>query len=267
MAELLIPIGAILVQEDGIEIGPMIGLNFMGSGFDLVDQGSIVGVRLSGAAGFVPSSRIVAAGAGLVGGGDLSADRIFDVVANADGSIVVGANDLGVGILATDAQHGIRGGGTQHAVVTALAAGFMSPAMLAALTALATNTSSILLWGNLNVGTTTTPRFLTPGYDSVAAPTTDVQFEAPQACTLDRLRLRARSGGTTGAQDITYTVRINNANTLLAVTMPATSLAAQNLVDSIAVAAGSQVVIRVTKPGGITTSPTDVMASVRMIGA
>ena len=85
----------------------------------------------SGIAGadVVLDARTLTAGAGLTGGGDLSADRTFDVVANADGSIVVNADDIQVGILATDAQHGVRGGGTQHALAVASgAAGFISGA-------------------------------------------------------------------------------------------------------------------------------------------
>ena len=91
-----------------------------------------VGARIlsttGGGGGGVPTTRSIIAGAGLTGGGDLSVDRTLDVVANADGSIVVAADDVKVGVLATDAQHGLRGGGTTHAVATALAAGFMSSA-------------------------------------------------------------------------------------------------------------------------------------------
>jgi hypothetical protein len=76
----------------------------------------------------VPDARALTAGAGLTGGGDLSADRTFDVVANADGSITVNANDIQVGVLASDAQHGVRGGGTQHAAATTSVAGFLSAA-------------------------------------------------------------------------------------------------------------------------------------------
>lgn len=75
-----------------------------------------------------PTTRTLTAGAGLTGGGDLSANRTFNVVANADGSIVVNADDVQVGVLATDAQHGVRGGGTQHAVATQSVAGFQSAA-------------------------------------------------------------------------------------------------------------------------------------------
>jgi hypothetical protein len=72
------------------------------------------------------SAVILTAGNGLTGGGDLTANRTFDVVANADGSIVANANDIQVGVLATDGQHGNRGGGALHAVATTSVAGFMS---------------------------------------------------------------------------------------------------------------------------------------------
>jgi hypothetical protein len=69
----------------------------------------------------------VTAGAGLTGGGAAGAVTL-DVAANADASIVVNANDIQVGVLATDAQHGNRGGGAIHAVANTTTAGFMSAA-------------------------------------------------------------------------------------------------------------------------------------------
>ena len=79
------------------------------------------------AGGGVPTSRTLTAGAGLTGGGDLTANRTFNVGANADGSIAVNADDIQVGVLATDGQHGNRGGGLLHALaVSGGAAGFMS---------------------------------------------------------------------------------------------------------------------------------------------
>lgn len=74
----------------------------------------------------VAPTRSLTAGSGLTGGGDLSADRTFNVGANADGSITVNSNDIQVGILASDAQHGARGGGTQHSAATTSVNGFMS---------------------------------------------------------------------------------------------------------------------------------------------
>lgn len=88
----------------------------------LISEGAI------GGGGGVPSTRTLTAGAGLTGGGDLSADRTFDVGANADGSIAVNATDIQVGVLASDAQHGNRGGGALHADATTVVAGFMSAA-------------------------------------------------------------------------------------------------------------------------------------------
>lgn len=75
------------------------------------------------------------------GNGILFSAGAYSVKPNADGSIVVGAGGVKVGILATDAQHGARGGGTQHAAATGSVAGFMSAAdkaLLLAATAAAT---------------------------------------------------------------------------------------------------------------------------------
>lgn len=81
------------------------------------------------AGGAVPTSRTLTAGTGMTGGGDLTVDRTFNVNGNADGSIIANPDDIQVGVLATDAQHGLRGGGTQHALVVAAgAAGFISGA-------------------------------------------------------------------------------------------------------------------------------------------
>lgn len=102
----------------------------------------------------VPSTRQVIAGAGLTGGGTLAANRTFNVGANPDGSIVVNADDIQVGILATDTQHGNRGGGALHAVATTTAAGFMSAADKAALNAAVPNTRQVIAGSGLTGGGT-----------------------------------------------------------------------------------------------------------------
>jgi hypothetical protein len=81
---------------------------------DIIDIDPLVFTQFTGGA-------TVTAGAGLTKTGNS-----IDVIANADGSITVNANDVQVGVLATDAQHGSRGGGSQHSVGTTSAAGFMS---------------------------------------------------------------------------------------------------------------------------------------------
>jgi hypothetical protein len=52
---------------------------------------------INASAGDVPATRALTAGAGLTGGGTLAADRAFAVGANADGSIVVNADDIQLG--------------------------------------------------------------------------------------------------------------------------------------------------------------------------
>jgi hypothetical protein len=86
------------------------------AGSDVIDTNSLTWVQTGGAFS-------ISAGAGLTKTGST-----LDVVANADGSIVVNADDIQVGVLATDAQHGNRGGGGIHALVTTSVAGFMSAA-------------------------------------------------------------------------------------------------------------------------------------------
>lgn len=109
----------------------------VGSGLALNDGGANGNVTLSVASslldtinGKAEKTVSITAGAGLTGGGDLSASRTINVAANPDGSIIVNADDIQVGALATDTQHGNRGGGLLHAIATEETAGFMSPEMV-----------------------------------------------------------------------------------------------------------------------------------------
>lgn len=81
-----------------------------------------------GGGGGVPTTRDVFAGAGLTGGGSLASDITLNVAAHADGSITVNANDIQVGVLATDTQHGVRGRGNLHQTANVTDDGFMSAA-------------------------------------------------------------------------------------------------------------------------------------------
>jgi len=74
----------------------------------------------------VTTDREIIAGDGLTGGGNLTADRTIDVVANPDGSIDVNPDNIGIGTLASDSQHGNLGGGTLHSAATLISFGFMS---------------------------------------------------------------------------------------------------------------------------------------------
>lgn len=102
------------------------GLTTAASNTSILIAESQVTNLVSDLAALTPQTRTLTAGTGLTGGGDLSANRTFNVIANADGSIVANADDIQVGVLATDAQHGARGGGTGHTAATTAVAGFMS---------------------------------------------------------------------------------------------------------------------------------------------
>lgn len=73
----------------------------------------------------------ITAGAGLTGGGTLAGPDVPLAVGAADGSIVVSADAIAVGVI-TDAQHGTRGAGTTgapaHTLATTTAPGLMAAA-------------------------------------------------------------------------------------------------------------------------------------------
>ena len=90
--------------------------NSNATGSDVIDTNALTWIQTGGAFS-------VSAGNGLTKSG-----TTLHVGANADGSILVHADDIQIGVLATDAQHGNRGGGTLHDVATTSVAGFLSAA-------------------------------------------------------------------------------------------------------------------------------------------
>jgi hypothetical protein len=120
-----------------------------------------------------------------------------------------------------------------------------------------------LIWGNQGVTIINDIRFLTPGCGetTTATPVTAFQFYAPYKGTLANLFIRHNTPAANPGQ-ILYTVRINNAGTLLAVNIQANAAQGSNLVDVVNVNQGDRLEIAVSKPGGaLITAPTDIMAS------
>lgn len=150
------------------------------------------------------ATRNLIAGAGLTGGGDLSADRTFNVVANGDGSIVVNANDIQVGVI-TNTQHGTRAGGTLHADATTSVAGFMSAADKTKLDAMA----SVAILG---AGATTaiaggqTNYFTSAGISGNTMDAVIPQGNITRSGTLQKLKCNADSAPGSG-QTETITIR------------------------------------------------------------
>jgi hypothetical protein len=196
----------------------------------------------------------ITAGTGLTKTGNT-----LNVGANADGSIVANADNVQVGVLATDAQHGTRGGGTQHSAATTSVNGFMSSTDKTKLD----NTSAVLYWGNNNISTTTTARYLNPGFNTAAAATTTIQIRVPRSGTIRHLYIYHGSVGVGG--NVVYTVRKNGTNQTLTCTLAASGSTAQDTTNSFTVVAGDRIDITVTKAAAITTSPTNVTATVEFV--
>lgn len=204
----------------------------------------------------------ITAGAGLTKTGNT-----LNVVANADASIVVNADNIQVGVLATDAQHGTRGGGTQHSAATTSVNGFMSSTDKTKLDAYpSTPSTACLMWGNSGISTTTTTRYLTPGYNNTAALTSAIRFRVPRAGTIRNLRVHYMTvGAAPGPTNITYTLRKNGTNQTLTCTFSVQTADGSDLANSFAVAAGDLLDVVVTKAGAITTSPAGITATVEYV--
>jgi hypothetical protein len=122
-----------------------------------------------------------------------------------------------------------------------------------------------LFWGNDNVTGTTSTRYLMPGYEDTIAPLVAgiVQFRVPRAGTLRNLRVR--HNGTAGnGNAIVYTIRINNAGTLLLVSMASTAADGSNLANTVVVAGGELIDLEVTKALSVGTSPGRIEAIVEL---
>jgi hypothetical protein len=124
-------------------------------------------------------------------------------------------------------------------------------------------TASVLHWGNGGITTTTTTRFLTPGFAPSNAQTTAIQFRVPFSGTIRNLRVHFNAAGT-GANLIVFTVRVNGVASALSVSMAANATDGSDLANIVTVAAGDLVDVRVTKAVAIGGTPGDIMATLEI---
>jgi len=117
---------------------------------------------------------------------------------------------------------------------------------------------STLAWGNQSVGGTTSLRYLDPwgAQNQIAGTdgTTNARHVAPRGGTLRNMYVRSGNPDGNG-NSISYTVRVNGAITALVVTMASTDPQASDLVDTVAVTAGQNIDVEVSKSGNIGNSP------------
>jgi hypothetical protein len=158
-------------------------------------------------------------------------------------------------------SHGSRAGGALHAAAVAgVSAGFMSSADKTKLDGLSSGTRAVLMWGNSLVSATTTTRYLNPAFADATAGTTAISFRMPFACTLRNFYIRQNIGAGNG-NNIVYTLLKNGVATALVVTIASTANDANDLVNTVVVAAGDRLDIEITKALSIGTSPGDILAT------
>jgi hypothetical protein len=124
--------------------------------------------------------------------------------------------------------------------------------------------SAQLLWGDNSVGSTTTTRYLTPGYDDALAETIANQITAVRAGTMRSLRVRHNAVAGNG-NTIVYTLRVNGVASALSVTLASTSSSGADAVSTVAIATGDRIDIAVTKAAGVGASPNNITATVEFV--
>ena len=125
----------------------------------------------------------------------------------------------------------------------------------------------MLVWSAQGVASSTTTRYLPPGYLNATAPTTPVTIRAPVDCTLSHLYVHVRLAGGAVPNLIRYTLYVNGAPTLLQVAMLPAAVDGADVVNSVNVNEGDLLDLRCDKDGTIGSAPTDIVASVKLAAA
>lgn len=122
-----------------------------------------------------------------------------------------------------------------------------------------------LVFGNESVGSDATVRYLDPGYgNSSTSATAAISVISPRAGTLRNMFVR-HHGLTNSPNTVTYTVQINGVDTTLTTALAANSAGvASNVVNTVAVAQGDRITIKVTKSGSIGAGSLKVVASMEI---
>jgi hypothetical protein len=165
---------------------------------------------------------------------------------------------LGATLVATDVGKVVRQIDTSQFFIVAST----GPAVFAQLGSVAASTPFI--FGANGIATSTTARFLAPGYQDTNAETSRTAFRAPRDGTLRNARVRIESPGT-GASTITYTLRVNGVSTALVVSMANTANDGSDLVNQVAILAGDLIAVRVTKSASLGNSPTNIVWSMEYV--
>lgn len=117
-----------------------------------------------------------------------------------------------------------------------------------------------VVFGADQVSSTTSTRYLFPGYAPAIAQTSPVGVRVSRPGTMKNMYISQIGDG--NGTNLTYTLRVNGAPTLLAVTLASTDSTGSDTTNQIAVSAADVIDIEVTKAGGLGSSPDEVTCSI-----
>lgn len=125
------------------------------------------------------------------------------------------------------------------------------------------NDSAVLTFGCARLTPSMTTRFLFPDFERRNALMVPIQMRVPRAGILRSLFVRVRAvPGASGGVTVTYTVRVNEVATALAVSGLDTAQSISNVTDAVSVDQGDRIDVRTTKDMvGLSNSYQDIVAS------
>lgn len=124
---------------------------------------------------------------------------------------------------------------------------------------------TLLHWGNDSVAASVDLRYLAPGYDQSTADLTRLTtFRAPRAGTAQRLRARHNAAAGNG-NSVDYTLYVNGAPTALTCSLATGVIGdAQDLANTVAIAAGDQIEMTANKLLALGSGAVDCMVSMEI---
>jgi hypothetical protein len=121
------------------------------------------------------------------------------------------------------------------------------------------------LFGADSVLTSTTTRYLYPGFQSSNAASSDVyRMAIPRAGKLRNLYVYQNTPSTS-ANAIVYTVMVNGSTTALTVSIAGTATSGSDTTDSVNVSAGDSITIQVTKASSVSPAVQQVLVSMEFV--
>lgn len=126
----------------------------------------------------------------------------------------------------------------------------------------ATAGSTELTFGANAISSTTTSRFLFPGYADSLAQTTTIQYRVTRVGVLKLMRVHQNVPAGNG-NAVVYTLRVNGVNSTLTASVNSNASDGSDLTHNVTVAIGDLVDIIVTKAASIGTTPNDIVVTVQ----